>query len=790
MVGFIRENQIEGIDCTPSQLRSWISAGFLEGKRSQVRVVLVGGEPIDTELWNRLAGCAAIDFYNVYGPTESTVDATVAGLRGDSTTPHIGRPLESRQVHILDSHGQVVPIGVVGEIYLSGSGIARGYLNRATHTAERFLPNPFRATTDARMYKTGDLGRWRSNGTVEYLGRNDHQVKVRGIRIELAEIETQLVRHQQVRQAAVVARDDAVGEKKLVAYVTVTEGVGTTGMGLSEMLRAHLRSVLPEYMIPSAFVVMDALPITANGKLDLRALPAPKFGVHVSSKHESPRGPVEEALAEVWQNSLGVVGVGRHDNFFDLGGHSFLVLTTLFRINEHFGSELTVTDFYRSPTIRDLAARIGGDTNEDAVIDLSKEAILDDEIVAGAGLRRIPAQAILLTGATGFVGRFLLAQLLRDTKAKIYCLVRGQSDHLASERLRAALSKWDLWRDEFEPRVIAVPGDLRQRRFGLDATTYAMLSKNIDSIYHCATSMNHLETFELARPANVEAIGDLLRLATNQRPKVVNYISTLSVFTPSSEDATRTVSEETPIDHELHRSSAGYAASKWVAEKIIMLASDRGIPCNIFRLGLIWADTEQGRYDELQRVYRILKSCLISGLGIQNYRFDIAPTPVDYAARAIVLLAERHPNGGGIFHISSSEQKVDGIFERCNEIADTSLQLIPYYDWIQEMKRLHGQGHSLPAVPLIQFAFTMEEAAFYEWQRARRRAGIRFDLTRTHGELEQAGLVAPALNDEMLNACVHAMISRDLDLRDVMYGRRNVFTPKMGVEIELGDWRS
>lgn len=220
LLDFIDKQRVDSIDCTPWQLRSWVAAGLLEsGGSHQLRLVLVGGEPIDSELWRRLAMSSRTDFYNVYGPTESTVDTTYACLRGDLSGPHIGPPMQNRQVHILDEHAQVLPVGVAGEIHIGGAGVARGYLNQPELTAARFVRNPFHADSNARMYCTGDIGRWRADGAIEYLGRNDQQVKIRGFRIELGEIEAQLYQHELVREAAVVVRDDIPGESRLVAYV-------------------------------------------------------------------------------------------------------------------------------------------------------------------------------------------------------------------------------------------------------------------------------------------------------------------------------------------------------------------------------------------------------------------------------------------------------------------------------------------------------------------------------------------------------------------------------------------
>jgi amino acid adenylation domain-containing protein/thioester reductase-like protein len=535
-------------------------------------------------------------------------------------------------------------------------------------------------------------------------------------------------------------------------------------------LREYLKGLLPEYMVPSAWMVLKQLPLTSNGKVDRRALPGPQSRPDEMGEYIAPGTELERRLADIWAQLLQVDQVGTQDNFFELGGHSLLVIKALFKINEMFGSALKVTDVYQSPTVRELAMRIGGAAAEDHFVDLSREAILDEEIAAKPGLRHCaPAKAVLLTGSTGFVGRFLLSQLLQESDATLYCLVRAASPQEASVRLRNTLAKWGLWRSEFESRVVSVPGDLRLPRLGIDNPTYKLLSQTVDSIYHCATSMNHLETYTTAKLANVGAARELLKLATTQRPKLVNYVSTLGVFSSATTDTTRIVNEQSPIENEKHWHSWGYVASKWVGEKLFMLASERGVPCNIFRLGLVWADTQQGRYDELQREYRVLKSALLSGCGIKNYRYETAPIPVDYAARSIISLATRHSEGKGIFHICSSHELPDGLFECCNRVADTALKLMSHYEWICEMKRLHHEGRSLPIIPLIEYAFSMDEVSFGDHQRRIRAASTQFDCTRTNSELEEAGIYVPALSDDQLTRCLVTMTSTDVELQEQMH---------------------
>ena len=360
-LSFIRSNHIGGIDCTPSQLSSWVSAGLLELELQRPLTVLVGGESIEATLWGDLSRSATIQFYNVYGPTECTVDTTAARFSDTPEVPSIGRPLENVSVYLLDGRGNPVPVGVSGEMYVGGVGVARGYLNRAELTAQRFVEDPFSKTPQARMYKTGDLGRWRADGTIEYLGRNDQQVKIRGFRIELGEIESQLLRHEQVKEAVVVAREEAPGEKRLVAYVIAQGEAGGEGALTAEALRAHLKPVLPDYMVPSAFVMLESFPLTSSGKLDRHALPAPEQGAYVSRQYEGPQGEVEEILAGIWQTLLKVERVGRQDNFFELGGHSLLIVQMLERLRR-VGLSAEVRRVFESPTLSDLAEVLSRET--------------------------------------------------------------------------------------------------------------------------------------------------------------------------------------------------------------------------------------------------------------------------------------------------------------------------------------------------------------------------------------------------------------------------------------------
>lgn len=351
-----RHRNLSPLKLTPSHLALLepdLQSGRLNGC---VRVLVLGGESLPrtaVEAWRKHAPGTRI--FNHYGPTETTIGCIVNEIEATPTgSVPIGRPIANTQVFILDARMQPVPIGVAGNIYIGGAGVARGYLNRPELTAERFLRNPFSADEQARIYMTGDVGRWRSDGTVEYLGRDDHQVKIRGYRIELGEIQAQLMRHPRMRQAVVVVNQTTSGEKRLVAYVTpADDGVPTV-----EELRAQLQTALPEYMIPSAFVVMQALPLTPNGKLDQRALPSPDFADCASRQYEAPQGEIEELLAGVWQTLLGHQRIGRHDHFFELGGHSLKAMQVSVRVQHLLSIRMPMRSLFEYPTLRQLASYV------------------------------------------------------------------------------------------------------------------------------------------------------------------------------------------------------------------------------------------------------------------------------------------------------------------------------------------------------------------------------------------------------------------------------------------------
>ncbi|HEX8558836.1 MAG TPA: condensation domain-containing protein, partial [Pyrinomonadaceae bacterium] len=335
------------------------SEGF--GGCVSLRRVYCGGEALRPRLVEKFkARLPGAELCNLYGPTEATIDATFRVCEPGLAATPIGRPVSNARAYVLDAGMRLLPAGVAGELYLGGECLARGYLNRAGLTAERFVPDPFSGEAGARLYRTGDVARWDAAGELEYLGRVDGQVKVRGYRIELGEVEAALLSHEGVRDAAVAAREGARGEMMLVAYVVAAEGAAEGGGAINAgELREHVRRVLPEYMTPSAFVQLDSLPLTPSGKVDRNALPAPDgAALDAARAYVAPRTPTEELLAGVWEHVLGRERVGRDDDFFLLGGHSLLAMQVIARIRDSFRVDLPVRVIFDSPTLAELSTRV------------------------------------------------------------------------------------------------------------------------------------------------------------------------------------------------------------------------------------------------------------------------------------------------------------------------------------------------------------------------------------------------------------------------------------------------
>ena len=352
LVKTIVDEKITTIHFVPSMLQIFLEDKNVDNCKCLKRVIC-SGEALPYELQDRFFKLLDVELHNLYGPTEAAVDVTHWTCQRDSEMRivPIGRPVANTQTYILNRYMQPVPIGVSGELHLGGVQVARGYLNRPELTAEKFVPDPFSHEPGARLYKTGDLCRYLPDGNIEYLGRNDFQVKIRGLRIEIGEIEAVLSQHPAVREAVVLAREDIPSDKRLVAYLVSNQ---QSKISIDE-LRNFLKEKLADYMMPSAFLQLEEFPLTSSGKVDRRSLPAPGGKRQTEKIYVAPQGKAEQIIAGIWRELLKIEQVGVRDNFFDLGGHSLLLVRMMNKLQESFNKELSVVDMFQRPTIKELA---------------------------------------------------------------------------------------------------------------------------------------------------------------------------------------------------------------------------------------------------------------------------------------------------------------------------------------------------------------------------------------------------------------------------------------------------
>ncbi|HLH61201.1 MAG TPA: amino acid adenylation domain-containing protein [Ktedonobacteraceae bacterium] len=724
----VERDSVSILETVPSLLRAMLE--IYEGRAEtrpnlrELRWLVPTGEALPADLCHRwLALYPHCPLMNAYGPTECSDDVThhpiyevPAEIEGYMP---IGRAVNNTQLYVLDRHLRPVPIGVVGELYAGGAGVGRGYLADPRRTAETFIPNPFDANSftasqsqgGTRLYKTGDLARYRPDGTLEFLGRIDHQVKLRGYRIELGEIETVLGQHPAVRDVVVVAREDVEGDKRLVAYVVLHPEESIS----FEELQRFVREKLPDYMVPSAGVFMKSLPLTPNGKLDRKALPVPDETRPVLAvAYVAPRTPIEQELAAIWSEILGLERIGLHDDFFDLGGHSLLTVRLVSQIDKQFGKRLPLAAIFQGRTIEALAEMLSRQQHEASLwspapetqlptFDIQSEAALDlavcPEVWPGE-LNATPAH-ILLTGATGFLGALVLAELLSQTSADIYCLVRATNAEEGMEKLERNLANLLLWQPAYRERIKPLPGDLAQPLLGLSRHLFEELANRLDVIYHNGALVNMLYPYSELKASNVLGTQEVIRLAAHGKIKPLHYVSTLSVYSHMDSPTVRRVKEQEPIDEHGVHMRGGYAQSKWVAEKMVTTARSRGLPVAIYRPGRITGHSKTGAWRTDDVLCRMIMGCIQLGsvpMFVASETLEM--TPVDYVSQAIVALSKRKASLGQAFHLfNTSTTRVSDLIRWIND-SGYEVRQLEYEAWLAELERAIQDSTDNALVPL------------------------------------------------------------------------------------------
>lgn len=644
----IEQHKVDILQTTPTRMQSIIKE--INGLHSlkNLSKILIGGESFPDTLLSQLKLITPAEIFNMYGPTETTVWSAIQNVT-HSTKITIGKPIANTQIFILDHNLRPVPVGVTGEIYISGDGLARGYLNNDDLTGEIFIANPFIPGT--KMYRTGDLGRWLADGSIEYIGRNDAQVKIRGFRIELGEIENCLLKHGHIRQVAVALKEDRSGKKYLSAYL-VGDQVSVVE------LRSYIAKYLPDYMVPTYFTWLDEIPLTPNGKTNRKALPEPDQTVSVEVlNYVAPRNSIEIKLVEVWAKALEIERVGIDDNLFSLGGDSLTVIEILSGVFSNNWA-ISAQDFYEHPTIRELSAKIRGlvkaeseSTDEQAVI-VTKDLANTNEIVLS--LKQNSLGNVLLTGATGFLGVHILKELMTNISGKIYCLVRGRNPEQRLVKLLEFYFPGEL-KDLINEKLLIINGDVTKEKLGLSQPIYDLLTKDIATVIHAAANVKHYGNYPDFEIVNVRGTKEIVNfcLAHNKR---LHHISTMSVsgnYLISQGEKVRFTEKKLYIGQNYKDNV--YVRSKFEAESIIFNARNSGLRANIFRVGVLTGRYTDGQFQSNisdNAFYNKLKSMVKLGV-LPAYLLEqqIEFTPVDYCAQGIAKIIRAYEATGNVYHM-------------------------------------------------------------------------------------------------------------------------------------------
>lgn len=667
LVNFISENEINEVLFTPtlmSTVLNSIDKKIIQQKLSSLDVAWCNGEVVTTNLRERALNTLPehVRLLNTYSISECH-DVASFELKDEIPQPsgicRVGYPIAGIKVRLLNEAMQEVPQGEVGEIYVGGPCLARGYLNKRELTTRRFVE-----IEGERLYRTGDLAIQHSDGNLEIRGRCDSMIKIRGYSIVLGAVETALLEHAQVKSCAVIAEGAEGGEKRLVAYVVKGENAGweiNSTTGTCSALRDKLKPVIAEYMIPSCFVELEALPLNpTTGKLNQKFLPPPPeqlvFGIEDIIL--SPAATNEQQLQTMrtlWERILGLQAgiIKSNSNFFDFGGHSLLAAKLTIGIETIFMKQVSVKDVYEYPTVKELVNYMYEYGQKVDSHEFMKDDIYLPETFTLSSNKKAhslqEAKHIFLTGSTGFLGAFILEELLQKTAANvtIHCLVRAK-DGQAEERLKHNLLQFGLWQDRYQERIQVVVGDLSKPSFGLTSKQFESLCETIDFIFHSAAFVNYVYPYSLLKPATVDGTKEIIRLASTSYQKPLYYISTNGVFPGGDSEPYR---EDKDIDQFAQHLSNGYGQSKWVAEKLVWQASEKGLPVCVFRPGNIGHHSVSGAVNPNDFQFHIIDASrkVKSAPDNKNWAFEM--TPVDFLVKAIVRFAYHGENFGKVYNV-------------------------------------------------------------------------------------------------------------------------------------------
>ncbi len=655
----VSKNNINVVMTTPTRLKIYFDDKENCEVLKQLRCISTSGEPLTSELLTKMYSKATnAQVYNPIGPSECSVWDIGGKLeRTEGIDIHIGKPIANTQIYIVDKYMHIAPIGVTGELCIAGDGVGAGYLNRPELTAEKFIDNPF---GDGKLYKTGDLAYWREDGNIAFVGRNDFQVKIRGLRIELGEIENAISSIEGITQAVVVVRKNSEGRQLICSFYTGME-VDSKG------IRAHIGKTLPKYMLPHICTHITEMPLTSSGKVNRKTLPEIDLENIVNdTEYVAPENTQQKELCKLIEKVLNTSPVGITDDFFDLGGDSLKAIELVSKAHTE-GIYFALQNIFDYPTVKELSEFIeSGDKQAVSFndVDFTKiNKVLENNKLTDISVpEKKDVGNILLAGATGYLGIHILKDFLDNDSGTAYCLVRGNSEEDSTNRLQELLKFYFGNQYENSDRIKVICADLQKDKFGLPETEYNNLLDKVDTVINCAASVKHYGSYKYFYEANVETTKKLIEFCKLSDAKLI-HTSTLSVSGNSfADEFTGFISEE-----ELHFYESTlyinqplenvYARSKFEAEKAVLDAMADGLQANIMRMGNLTNRLSDGKFQKnyesnafLQRVKAVLELKIFPKYLMKLYAEF---TPIDEAANAVMTITRHFNTEQNVFHINS-----------------------------------------------------------------------------------------------------------------------------------------
>ncbi|WP_052433006.1 non-ribosomal peptide synthetase [Streptacidiphilus carbonis] len=739
-----------------------------------LRYVLTGGEVLQPEAARRVLERGRPEhLVNAYGPTEAACVATaheITEVPQDAIRVPIGVPIADTRCHLLREDGSPAAVGEEGELYIGGP-VATGYLNAPRESAERFVTLPLGPDgEDQPVYRSGDFACRGADGCLEFRGRRDEQVKVRGFRIEPAEIRIALTGHPGVADAAVLTRED--GATRSLAAWAATGGAPGPAPSPQELL-SFLRDRLPGPMVPGTVTVLDRLPLTASGKLDRAALAAlgepPSVAVPPAGGHTTAAVP--GAVAAAWTATLSTGRAEPEDDFFEVGGNSLLAVMLVAQVQEALGIDdernlHLITELLNEPTLRAFTAvvaevvRAGGPgsgpaarsgATDDGTDRWRPDLQWDIPRVTHADPApdwRAPRQ-VLLTGATGFLGSYLLGELLERTDAQIHTLVRARDAGHARERLAEAQTRYGCGRALPEQRVRPLLGDLARPRLGLSDADWEQQAAAADVVHHCGAEVNFLYPYEKLRAANVHGTQEVLRLAA-RRAVPVHHVSTLAVVHGLGAAGVRRVTESTPLDG-VELLAMGYPESKWVAEEVVRSAARAGLPVAVHRPYEVSGATTDHVWNSGAALCELFRIIVELGLA-PDLDLALNLVPVDFVAGAIVDLALCRPAEGQTYHLVNPREAVLGDMVDRLRAHGHRIRTVDYPSWTGALldHLADRPGHRFAPLTRL-FTQRIAPGGITVQELARVSVSPRLDRSRLEADLAGRGIDCPPVDQQLLD---------------------------------------